>query len=208
MRLNEIKESYITGRYILWLSQQKNEVLSSISRQSLLVNNLDYTAHNIYTGLLKSAYKEGFSVLDKIANTIDHYLELGHPESEINHRKIWYKNLDKVQGFEPKIVQQDRRLFGIYSVLNELGKKPAGVRDSMEHRYQRIGTIGMDEYNAPTFSELSKETTDVYYKIKCAIVYLFNFMNASEEKKKANALEDSAVLPTLPIHTDQWLDLW
>lgn len=208
MRLNEIKESYITGRYILWLSQQKSETLSNISNQSLLVNNLDYTAHNIYTGLLKSSYKEGFSTLDKIANTINHYLKLNHSENEINYRKIWYKNIDKNQGFEPKITQQDYRLFGVFSVVNELGKKPAGIRDAMEHRYHRIGTIGMDKYNAPTFSEFSQETTDIYYKIKCAIIYLFNFINACEEKRKADATKDGGVLPTIPITTDQWLDLW
>ncbi len=208
MRLNEIKESFIAGRYILWLSQQKNETLSNISQQSLLVNNLDYTAHNIYTGLLKSSYKEGFSVLDKIANTIDFYLKLNRPENKINYRNIWYKDLNKSHGFDPIITQQNYRLFGIFSVLDELGKKPSEVRNAMEHRYQRIGTIGMDEYDAPTFSEFGQETIDIYYKIKCAVVYLFNFINACEEKKKVEALKNGGILATIPIITDQWLDLW
>jgi tetratricopeptide (TPR) repeat protein len=208
MRLNEIKESYITGRYILWLSQQKNETLSNISKQSLLVNNLDYTSHNIYTGLLKSSYKEGFSVLDKIANTIDFYLKLSRPEDKISYRNVWYKELKKNQGFDPVITQQNYKLFGLFSVLDELGEKPSETRNTIEHRYQRIGTIGMDEYGAPTFSEFSQETIYIYYKIKCAIVYLFNFINACEEKKKAEALKNGGILPAVSIITDQWLDLW
>jgi len=39
-------------------------------------------------------------------------------------------------------------------------------------------------------------------------VYLFNFINACEEKKKVEALKNGGILATIPIITDQWLDLW
>lgn len=210
MRLNEIKESYIAGRYILWLSQQKTDSLSSISEQSLFVNNLDYTAHNIYTGLLKSAYKEGFSTLDKIANTVNHYLKLGHKEdsTNMNYRKVWYTKLDRKKGFNPSIKSQNYMLFGLYSILYELGDGPDRVRNSLEHRYFRISTMGGDEHGAPTFDEFTQETIDVYYSLKCAIVYLLSFISSCEEMKRHEAENAGSLIPTIPVTTDQWLDLW
>lgn len=210
MRLNEIKESYMTGRYTLWLSQQKTPEMSSISEQSLLVNNLDYTAHNLYTGLLKTAYKEVFSVLDKIANFLNYYLELGNDEDSpiLNYRKIWYKELDKKQGFHDHVTSRDYRLFGVYAVLNELGEAPSLERNTLEHRYKRISTIGLDPYGAQTFSEFTEQTTDIYYKVKCAIVYLLNFINYTEDVKRSEAIKDGRVVPTMPVMTKQWLDIW
>lgn len=208
MRLNEIKESYMTGRYTLWLSQQKTAAMSGISEQSLLVNNLDYTAHNLYTGLLKTAYKEVFSVLDKVANLLNYYLELGNKEDDLNYRKVWYTNLDKKQGFHSHITSKDYRLYGVYSVLNELGEGPSRERNILEHRYKRISTIGLDPYGAPTFSDFTEQTVEVYYKVKCAIVYLLNFINYTEEVKKTEAIKAGGIVPNMPVMTDQWLDLW
>ena len=208
MRLNEIKESYITGRYILWLSQQKNKTLSNISQQTLLANNADYTAHNIYIGLLKSSYKEVFSVLDKIANTINFYLKLDHPEDEISYRNIWYKDLKKEKKFEHAIIRQNYRLFGVFSILYELGEKPSEIRNAVQHRYYRIGNVGMDEYGAPTFSDFSEETIDVYHKVKCAIIYLFNFISFCEKEKEHDALRGGNMLGPMLIDTNQNLDAW
>lgn len=208
MRLNEIKESYITGRYILWLSQQKNDSLSNISQQSLFANNLDYTAHNIYTGLLKSAYKEGFSTLDKLANTINYYLGLGNDENDVSFRNIWFTNLKRGNGFNPSITSQNHMLFGLYSILYELGGVAAGVRNSLEHRYFKVSTMGGDVSGAPTFDEFTQQTVDVYYSLKCAIVYLLNFISSCEEAKRQELAENGGIVPVIPIITDQWLDLW
>ncbi|HTK39506.1 MAG TPA: LA2681 family HEPN domain-containing protein [Patescibacteria group bacterium] len=208
MRLNEIKESYITGRYILWQSQQKSDTMSSISQQSLLVNNLDYTAHNIYTGLLKSAYKEGFSALDKIANLVNYYLNLEAKEKDVSYRKIWFNKLKQKNGYHPTVLESNYRLFGLYSALDELGGEPSSDRNSMEHRYFRVGTLPLDDNDAPTFQDFTQQTSDVYYKIKCAIVYLLNFINYCEDRKHQAAIEKGSVVPSMPVISDQWLDLW
>ena len=210
MRLNEIKESYMTGRYTLWLSQQKTPAMSKISEQSLLVNNLDYTAHNLYTGLLKTSYKEVFSVLDKVANFLNYYLELGNDENNpyLNYRKIWYTDLNKTNGFHSRITSENYRLFGIYSLLNELGEAPSVERNTLEHRYKRISTIGLDPYGAPTFSEFTQQTVDVYYKVKCVIIYLLNFINYTEDAKRKEVKKHGGIIPSMPVISDQWLDLW
>jgi len=208
MRLNEIKESYITGRYILWQSQQKTDTMSDISQQSLLVNNLDYTAHNIYTGLLKSAYKEGFSALDKIANLVNYYLNLEAKEKDVSYRNIWFNKLKQKNGYHSTILESNYRLFGLYATLDELGGEPSSDRNSMEHRYFRISTLAIDQYDAPTFQDFTQQTVEVYYKIKCAIVYLLNFINYCEGRKRQAAIEKGGIVPSMPVISDQWLDLW
>ena len=208
MRTNEIKESYVTGRYLLWQSQQRTQTLASISEQTLFVNNLDYTMHNIYTGLLKSAYKEAFSALDKIANILNYYLELGNEkENRINYRNVWYTDLTPKKGYHPKILEQNFRLFGLYSVLQDLGGDPSEVRNSLEHRYFKVGTMSSGDGKPPTFEELTKQTIDAYYEIKSAITYLLNFIHSCEEAKRAKAQQESKWFPTMPVVTDQWLDL-
>lgn len=208
MRINEIKESYVTGRYILWQSQQRTQTLAGVSEQTLFVNNLDYTMHNIYTGLLKSAYKEAFSTLDKIANVINYYLELGHEkENKINYRNVWYTDLNSKKDYHPKILEQNFRLFGLFSVLQDLGGDPSEVRNRLEHRYFKVGTMSSEDGESPTFEELTQQTVDAYYKIKSTITYLLNFIHSCEEVKRARAQKEDKWLPTMPVITDQWLDL-
>lgn len=212
MRLNEIKESYITGRYILWLSQQKTDAMSEISKQTILINNLDYTAQNLYTGLLKSAYKKVFSVLDKIAIFLNFYLDLGNEERDpvLNYRRIWYKDLNKnkAKEFHNRIIAQNPMLFGVYSVLDELGGAQSDERNAIEHRYKRISTIGLDPYGASTFSEFTLQTIDVYYKTKCAIVYLLNFVNCTENDKRVKIIKNGGNIIPMTVNTNQWLDIW
>lgn len=206
MRINEIKESYITGRYILWQSQQRTSTLAGISKQTLFVNNLDYTMHNIYTGLLKSAYKEAFSSLDKIANTISYYLNLGHHEQKVDYRNVWYTDMKPSKGFHPNVLAQNYRLFGLFSVLQDLGGSPSEVRNSLEHRYFKVGTMANEDGDPQTFNELTEETIATYYKIKSAITYLLNFIHSCEEVKRLTE-KNSKWLPKMPIITEQWLDL-
>lgn len=208
MRINEIKESYATGRYILWQSQQRTQTLSEISKQTLFVNNLDYTMHNIYTGMLKSAYKEAFSVLDKIANVINYYLEVDHNEKQVDYRNVWYVNMKSSEGYHPKVLAQNYRLFGLFSVLQDLGGDPSRLRNSLEHRYFKVGTMSSEDGSPPTFEELTRQTIDAYRKIKSAIIYLLNFIHSCEDVRRMEAEKKGKWLPTMPVVTDQWLDLF
>ncbi len=207
MRINEIKESYVTGRYILWQSQQRTQTLSGISEQTLFVNNLDYTMHNIYTGLLKSAYKEAFSALDKIANAINYYLGLGHNEKRVDYRNVWYANIELKNDYHPKVLTQNYRLFGLFSILQDLGGDPSKLRNSLEHRYFKVGTISSEGADPPTLQELTEQTVATYYKIKSAIVYLLNFIHSCEEVKRQEAVKKGGRIPTAQVVTKQWLDL-
>ena len=66
--INQIKEDYAIARLLLVQSQFKREDFDNISKRTTFVNTLDYSMFNIYVGLLKSAFKEAYNILDKISS--------------------------------------------------------------------------------------------------------------------------------------------
>ncbi len=205
-RLNEIKEAYIGARLSLVQSQYINNDFSNISKQTLIINPLDYSVSNIYTSYLKMAFKEAFSVLDKIAIFLNHYLELGHDEDSrrLSYYSVWYKNLDKNNDLNESFDAHDANIFGLYSLLQDIRSSEFDeIRNALTHRYVRLfrSMSVKDEYD---YEDFVSKTVNLMGQIKCAIIYLHNFINTHENSKKSP--EDRLI--TMHFHTDQWLDIW
>ena len=209
-RLNEIIEAYMTARMALVQSQYTNSDFSTISKQTLLVNPLDYSVSNIYVGHLKAAYKEAFSVLDKIAVLVNHYLDLGISEDSCYYRDVWFERNEKGEQAKPpviaqKVKDQGARLFGLYLLCQELcGSRYSSARNTLTHRYLRVYRAVSGPKGTYTFEDLTKVTVDALYKVKCAIIYASLFIEANERKKHGN----KGLLAKGELHTDQNLDIW
>jgi tetratricopeptide (TPR) repeat protein len=208
-RLNEIIESYITARMALVQSQYVCEDFSAISKQTTLVNLLDYSASNIYVGHLKAAYKEAFSALDKIAILLNRYLGLGIPEDRCYYRTVWYEHdadgvVSEPQVVTPAIRDQGARLFGLYLLHHELGGKYADIRNALTHRYLRVYKAVHGPKGTYLFEDLTSTTTEVLYKVKCAIVYVSLFIQDKEQRNR----HSGRLAATMPLNTDQHLNLW
>jgi hypothetical protein len=208
-RLNEILEAYMTARMALVQSQYTNDDFSTISNQTTLINLLDYSVSNIYVGHLKSAYKEAFGALDKIAVLVNHYLELGLDEERCYYRSVWYEHNEAGEPVQPtviaqKVKDQGYRLFGLYLLCQELcGSKYSHIRNALTHRYVRVYRAVAGPKATYTFEELTQTTVDALYKIKCAIMYVALFIETKEQAKKT-----AAFVPMMPLRTEQNLDLW
>lgn len=208
-RLNEIKEAFIAARLALVQSQYVTNDFSNISKQTLIINNLDYSVSNIYVGYLKMAFKEGFSVLDKIAIFLNHYLELNNREDDrrLGYSSIWFKNLDRNEPFDEKIREHGATLYGLYSLFTEIRNSELDeIRNATTHRYLRVYKTMSPPEKAYEFEDLTEKTNELLFKVKCAIIYLNNFINTNEEKKKRELGE--GFIPEMKLYTDQWLDLW
>ena len=210
-RLNEITEAYITARMALVQSQNTNDDLSTISNQTTLINLLDYSVSNIYVGHLKTAYKEAFSALDKIAVLINHYLGLGLKEDRCYYRTVWYEHDEAGEPVQPTVIAQQvkdqgYRLFGLYLLCQELcGSKYSHIRNALTHRYARVYRAVAGPKGTYTFEELTQTTIDALYKIKCAIMYISLFIEAKEQAKRG---KETGSAINMPLNTDQNLDLW
>lgn len=209
-RLNEIIEAYMTARMALVQSQHTNDDFSTISNQTALVNALDYSVSNIYVGHLKAAYKEAFSALDKIAILINHYLDLDISEDACYYRDVWFERDTKGQKNEPlviaqKVKDQGARLFGLYLLCQELcGSEYSSVRNTLTHRYLRVYRAVNGPKGTYSFEDLTQVTVDALYKIKCAIIYVSLFIDASERMKHVSR----GRIIQGELHTDQNLDIW
>lgn len=210
-RLNEITEAYITARMALVQSQYTNDDFSTISNQTTLVNLLDYSVSNIYVGHLKTAYKEAFGALDKIAVLVNHYLGLGLKEDRCYYRTVWCEYDEAGEPVEPKVVAQQVkdqgfRLFGLYLLCQELcGSKYSHIRNALTHRYVRVYRAAEGPKGTYTFEDLTQTTIDALYKIKCAIMYVSLFIETKEQAKRG---EETDLAIDMPLNTDQNLDLW
>ena len=208
-RLDEILESYMTARIALVQSQYVCDDLSAISRQTSLVNLEDGSASNIYIGHLKTASKEAFAALDKIAVLINHYLELGLPEQQCYYGTVWYEHDADGKASEPRVVAakitaEGYRLFGLYLLCKDLcGSKYSDIRNALTHRYLRVYTTDPRPKGAYLFDDLTATTVEVLYKVKCAIMYAALFVWSKENQKHGNH-------PTAQAHlsTDQQLEQW
>jgi hypothetical protein len=164
---------------------------------------------NIYVGYLKSAYKEAFSALDKIAVLINHYLDLGLPEDRCYYRNIWYEHDANGEMLDPpvitsKVKAQGFRLFGLYQLCQELcGSKYSHIRNALTHRYLRVYRAVKGPKGTYMFEDLTQTTVDALYKIKCAIMYASLFIERTEGAKRGDGL-----MVQVPLSTRQNLDIW
>lgn len=206
LRLNEIHETFASARYHFARSQYLDSDTREISEQTTLVNTLDYAASNLYVGLLKAAYKDAFSTLDKLAVLINHYLDIGHNEDSVYYGNVWFEP-GRADG-DRRIAEQVRaggdRLLGTYLLCLELrGSRYSSLRNAMTHRYVRVFRSGPSAKGGYGFERLVDLTAEVLFKVKCAIIYVSQFITHEEQKK-----HKGGILGTLPAWTNQNLDIW
>lgn len=207
-RLNEINESFATARMLYVRSQFVEDVTSRISEQTTLINTLDYSASNLYVGLLKGAYKEAFSALDKVAMLLNHYLDLGHPENSVYYGNVWFDPGSDPASHPPvsqNIQAEGWRLFGLFLLCTQLrGSKYSHLRNALTHRYVRVYRGNPGPKGTYLFEDLSDLTADVLHQVKCAIMYLSIFIDTKERGKRT----PYGLTAPMPMNSNQHLDLW
>lgn len=88
--LNQIKEDYAIARLLLVQSQFKRGDFDNINKRTMLVDTKDHSMFNLYVGLLKSAFKGAYNILDKISRFINNHYELGfNDQARIYFSTIW-----------------------------------------------------------------------------------------------------------------------
>lgn len=175
----EIKGSYISTRKILYT-----------------IINEDKNSMNIE--MLKMAYKNFYSIFDKIAMFLSNYLDIKLKSYEVDFAKIWNcKNGDIRQ--EILVHSQNMPLLGLYNikldvygmktdwyVVDEQTKDLKMLRNYMEHKSIIIKDEPMShtEYQLTiSKQELELNTIRLAQLVRCAIIYLCNFVMHAEYDK-------------------------
>lgn len=199
-QLNQIKEDFAVARLQLVQSQCKQKDFDNISRRTSYVYALDYSQFNLYLGLLKSSFKDAFNILDKIAVFISDYYSLGFNEND-----IYFNSLRGTKGassiWEDKGIirkeilnSENLSLYALYDIYRDFKTKRfqriQAIRNALTHRrlivfdslIVSVADKG-DKHNID-YDTLLSETINLLRLTKAAIIYLINFVNSEEEKKR------------------------
>jgi tetratricopeptide (TPR) repeat protein len=187
--LNQIKQDYVTARFLLILSRYKGLNLNFVDKRVTIIDTLDYSIHNIYVQLIKESFKSFYNILDKIACFIQDYL--GMPKERTYFAKIWYSN-QKKKILHNKIEDvKNFRLNALFDIHRDFEKgqykKLKETRNALTHRFVSIRMIQKIE-NAENMTEdtLVKQTIELARIVKNAIIYLLYFVYWEEKKKEKN----------------------
>jgi hypothetical protein len=198
--INQIKEDYAVARLLLVQSQLRSNDFDSISNRTIFVNPLDYSQSNIYNGLLKSAFKEAFNILDKIAVFLNRYYDLGLKERSISFDSIWVKDKNKDRTIREAILNtKNMSLYALYDIYQDFQsgyyQTLKEIRHALTHRQLTIFELGIKgiqndgDLLSINADDMVDQTTQLMRLVKAAIIYLINAVTLEEKGKNENSVK-------------------
>lgn len=225
---NQLKQEFVSARWLCFDGISADRVHAS-DRGVLLYNTLDYPSVGLGVEQVKMAFRMSYSLLDKIAYFLNHYMKLGIPEKRISFRHVWR---DKESGpVRPEFLASENwPLRGLYWLSKDLfesdfkdvmepdARALHELRNHLEHKYVKVlSTMGgvpmgpatglFADTLAHTVSlpDLEARTLRLLQLARSALIYLSLGMHREEERRRQSAPPDRLVMP-MPL--DPWDDQW
>lgn len=228
---NQMKQEFVSARWEFYLGVTANSPHFS-DRDVLLYNTLDYPSYGLAVERVKSAYKYAYSLFDKIAFFLNHYLALGIKPTTVSFRSIWReKNGDPVHPIREVFRRSEnwplRGLFWLSKDLFDERQKVVTDPDAqalhelrihLEHRYVKIHEMMLDPMPVgdrpdPFFDTLAYKisrqslegrTLRLLKLVRAALIYLSLAMHREEQRRRKERGEGLSI----PIALDPWRDGW
>lgn len=149
---NQMKQEFVSARFMYYEGVSAERPHFS-DRDVLLFDTLDYPCYALSVEKQKLAFRAAYSLFDKIAFFLNHYLSLRIPENRVGFRSLWYNKRDKSRGLRPEFVSRDnwplRGLFwlakdlyedatGFQTALDPDASRLAKIRNYAEHKYLKV----------------------------------------------------------------------
>jgi len=197
--LNQIKQDYVTARFMLMLSRYKKLNLNFVHRHVKIIDTLDYSLYNTYVELMKASFKGFYGVLDKIAYFINDYLRLGIPDRRVSFRAVWYQSSRDETIREQILATENFSLNALFSLHQDFEdgefKNLRFTRDALTHRFVNVKLFyDTEDIENMSESSLVSMTFELARATRNAILYLLQFVHTEEVKKER---ESTGFIPTL-----------
>jgi hypothetical protein len=199
--INQIKEDFITARFLLIQSQFKRDDLTRISKRTTFANTQDGSGFNLYMGFLKSAFAIAYDLLDKIALFINKYYKIGLDERIVeflpsqNRNCLWYEEDGQIR---KRLIESDSiSLFALYDIHLDLRSGYARgfpeLRNAIIHRKLAVNIADPGKPFAEDtigFKKLLSQTTELMQITRSAVLYLIDMVQEDTHKARMrNALQ-------------------
>lgn len=228
---NQMKQEFISARYLCYEGISEKETHFS-DREVLLINTLDYPAYSLAVEKVKIAFRTVYSIFDKIAYFLNHYLQLSIPEKRITFRTFWYELQSKEKGLKKSFQKlQNWPLRGLFWLSRDLYEEKSGfraaiepdaqelsdIRNHLEHkylklhddlwlgkRYKKKKSVALEDTLAFSIYRLEFEakTLRLMKMVRAALIYLSLGIHYEEQQR----MKDDS--PVGKVVLDVWEDDW
>ena len=232
---NQIKQEFVSARYLYYEGVHSENPHFS-DREVLIFNTLDYPSYSLAVEKMKASFRTAYSLFDKIAFFLNHYLRLSIPERNVSLRTIWYKSQDRKKGLRDEFTQrQNWPLRGLFWLSKDLYEDKPGfkesiepdaqqlneIRNHLEHKYLKLHDdmwMGLSERDPEVFRALTDTLAFSMYRrdfqekalrlIKMARAALIYLSLAIhwEERERKQKRGPDVFAPGMPM--DVWEDEW
>lgn len=209
---NQLKQEYVSARYLFYESLSSYETHFS-DKDVTLMDTLDYSIYSLSLEKTKIAFRMCYSIFDKISYFLNQYLILDNEPSQVNFRRIWYKNLYKNQGLNNIISGSNNwALRGLFWLSKDLydkdfdvniepeAKELAKIRNYIEHKSFKI----VESFNPNWTQEtetyeidrgLFEDKTFKILKLSRSALMYLSYLIYEEESKREKNRENKIVMP-------------
>jgi hypothetical protein len=226
---NQLKQEYASARWLYYAGAHSHRPHFS-DRAVLLHNTLDYPSYGLAVEQVKLAFRMAYSLFDKIAFFLNHYLRLGIPERQVSFRSIWRPSAN---GPIRDVFERSENwpLRGLYWLSKDFfepemrdstdpdARALSAVRNHLEHKYLKVHellapepppTPGTDPfYDDLAYSigrqNLDQSTLKLLKLARAALIYLSLGMHR-EERRRDDAREETVLL--MPMSLGKYEDSW
>ncbi|MBB4843164.1 tetratricopeptide (TPR) repeat protein [Paucibacter oligotrophus] len=221
---NQLKQEFVSARW-LYFEGITTQGMHFSDRDVALYNTLDYPALGLAAEKVKVTFRMSYSLFDKIAFFLNHYLKLGIPVTQVSFRHIWR---DKKTGvLRPAFENTENLAFrGLYWLSKDFfdpdlkdttepeARACHDLRNHLEHKYLKLHLMMQPELastsepfdlfkddlaHSLTVAELEQRTLRMLKLARSALIYLLLGMNQEERRRRAATAADDR-MGSMPIY--------
>jgi tetratricopeptide (TPR) repeat protein len=138
---NQMKQEYVSARLLYYEGTVQAGPHYS-DKDVLLYNTLDYPCYGLCIEKQKLAFRAAYSLLDKTAYFLNHYLGLGILEKRVSFKSLWYLQQTKPKGLRSEFASRPNwPLRGLFWLAKDLYEDEAGFRDMVEPEAQLLAEV-------------------------------------------------------------------
>ena len=209
--LNEIKQEYVSARYLLYRYFQDSGSQHYSDKHVWLADNQDYVDYSYNLEIAKSAFRALYSILDKIAYALNEYLDLGLNARSISFKDLWFSD-KKTRKLRKQVLEMESNysLSGLLFIRNDIyggnenylqdegTLRLQAIRNAMEHRSISIVAEGEFDDSGLVLKVSRKDFEEIAFSlirtVRQAIFCLVNMVNHNEYDKQQQIKENGQLI--------------